>query len=104
MQTVDEKPETIHLYVVREEEPHPPFHPIILSLIALFLVAVVSIALPYEPPEQDAVLRVPAVFLPVQVFTTSVHISPTGVKTYPATTAHGILTITNGSIISQTLP
>src|SRR5947208_2762002 len=104
MQTVDEQPETIHLYVVREEEPRPPFHPIILSLIALFLVAVGSIAFPYEPPEQEAVLRVPAVFLPLQVFTTSVRVSPTGVKTYPATTAHGVLTITNGSIISQTLP
>ena len=104
MQTVDEKPETIHLYVVREEEPRPPFHPIVLSLIALSLVAVVSIAFPYRQPEQEAIIRVPAVFLPLKVFTTSIHIIPTGVKTYPATTAHGVLTITNGSIISQTLP
>jgi len=104
MQTVDEKPETIHLYVVREEEPRPPFHPIVLSLIALSLVAVASIAFPYRQPEQEAVIRVPAVFLPLKVLTTSIHIIPTGVKTYPATTAHGVLTITNGSIISQTLP
>ncbi len=104
MQTVDEKPETIHLYVVREEEPRPPFHPIVLSLIALSLVAVVSIAFPYRQPEQEAVIRVPAVFLPLKVLTTSIHIIPTGVKTYPAKTAHGVLTITNGSIISQTLP
>ena len=104
MQTVDEKPETIHLYVVREEEPRPPFHPIILSVVALFLVAVVSIAFPYQQPEERDTLRIPAVFLPLQVFTTSVPIIPTGVKTYPATTAHGVLTITNGSIISQTLP
>ena len=31
MQTVDEKPETIHLYVVREEEPKPSVLPIVLS-------------------------------------------------------------------------
>jgi hypothetical protein len=51
-----------------------------------------------------AVIRVPAVPLPLQTFSTAVQIVPTGVKTYPATTAHGILTITNGSIISQDLP
>ncbi len=104
MQTVDDTPETIHLYVVREVEPRPPFHPIILSLVALFLVAVGSAVFPYRQPEQEAVIRVPAVFLPLKVFPTSVHIVPTGVRTYPATSAHGVLTITNGSIISQTLP
>jgi hypothetical protein len=31
-------------------------------------------------------------------------IVPTGIKTYPATTAHGVLTITNGSVIAQELP
>ena len=34
MQTVDERPETIHLYVVREEEPRPSFFPIVLSVIS----------------------------------------------------------------------
>ena len=29
---------------------------------------------------------------------------PTGVKMFPATTAHGVLTITNGSIIGQSIP
>src|SRR5437870_5345540 len=104
MQTVDEKPETIHLYVVREEEPRPSFFPLILSVLALLVLVVVGIVSPYRQPGERETLRVPAVFLPLKVFTTSVHIIPTGVKTYPATTAHGILTITNGSIISQTLP
>lgn len=104
MQIVDERPETIHLYVVREKEPRHSFFPIALSVFALFVLVVVGVIFPYRQTEQEAVIRVPAVFLPLQVFTTSVHIIPTGVKTYPATTAHGILTITNGSIISQTLP
>src|SRR5258708_31712650 len=51
-----------------------------------------------------AVIRVPAVLLPLRTFTAQTPVMPTGVHTYPATTAHGTLTITNGSVISQTLP
>jgi hypothetical protein len=36
--------------------------------------------------------------------TARVVVIPTGVKVYSATTAHGTLTITNGSVISQTIP
>ena len=43
MQTVDEKPETIHLYVVREKEPTPSFAPIVLSALSLaVLLALLS--------------------------------------------------------------
>ena len=35
MQTVDEQPETIHLYVVREVAPKSPLLPIVLSVLAL---------------------------------------------------------------------
>ena len=42
--------------------------------------------------------------LPIQHFGISVPIIPTGGAPIRATTAHGVLTITNGSIISQTLP
>jgi hypothetical protein len=104
MQTVDEKPETIHLYVVREEAPKPSFAPIVLSVLALLLVAVVSVAFPYQQPVTRAVIRVPAVLLPIRTFTATVAVIPTGVKVYPATTAHGVLTITNGSIIGQSIP
>jgi hypothetical protein len=103
MQTVDDRPETIHLYVVREEQ-HPSYMPIVLSLIALFILVVCGVAFPYVQPEQEAVIQVPAVFLPIQNFGISVPIIPTGRRTIGATTAHGVLTITNGSIISQTLP
>src|SRR5260221_606825 len=50
------------------------------------------------------IIRVPAVPLAVKTFTAQTPVIPTGVHTYPATAAHGVLTITNGSVISQTLP
>jgi hypothetical protein len=104
MQTLDDTPETIHLYVVRETEPHPPILPIVLSALSLIVLLAFCVLTPYQQPEIRAVIRVPAVFLPIQTFNTTVAIMPTGVKVYPATTAHGILTITNGSVISETLP
>jgi hypothetical protein len=104
MQTVDEQPETIHLYVVREKAPRLPLLPIILSLLALASLVALSIAVPYQQPVTRAVIRVPAVLLPPKTFTAHIAIVPTGVRTYPATVAHGMLTITNGSIIGQSIP
>ena len=104
MQTLDEKPETIHLYVVRETEPKPPILPIVLSALSLTVLLVYCVLTPYQQPEVRMTIRVPAVLLPIRTFNVAVAIIPTGIKVYPATTAHGILTITNGSIISQTLP
>jgi hypothetical protein len=104
MQTIDDQPETIHLYVIREADMRPSMLPIILSLLALSLLVVVGVASTYQQPVQRALIRVPAVLLPPKIFTAKVAIIPTGIKTYPATTAHGILTITNGSIIGQSIP
>jgi hypothetical protein len=104
MQTVDEKPETIHLYVVREENIRPPIFPIVLSVLALSVLVAFCALTPYQQPVTRAVIRVPAVLLPIRTFTVTTAIVPTGVKVYPATTAHGILTITNGSIIGQSIP
>jgi hypothetical protein len=104
MYQVDDKPETIHLYVVREEAARPSVAPIILSLLVLSLLLTLSIAIPYTQPVTRLALRVPAVPLTIKRFTASVAIVPTGVRTYPATTAHGVLTITNGSIIAQIIP
>jgi hypothetical protein len=94
MQSVDDKPETIHLYVVREEEPKPSVLPIVLSALSLAVLLAFSVLTPYQQPEIRTVIRVPAVLLPIRTFNVAVAIIPTGVKTYPATTAHGILTIT----------
>jgi len=49
-------------------------------------------------------LTVPATFLPLKVFKAEAPIIPTGLKTYPALFAHGTLTLSNGSVISQELP
>ena len=101
---VDDKPETLHIYVVREEAPKPSLLPIFLSVLALASLVALSIAVPYEQPVTRAVIRVPAALLPVRTFSATVAVIPTGVNVYPATTAHGILTITNGSVIAQTIP
>jgi len=104
MQTVDEKPETIHLYVLPEETPKPSVLPILLSALTLSLLLICCTLAPYRQLELPVTIRVPAVFLPIRNFGISVAIIPTGKKTYPATCAHGLLTITNGTVISQTIP
>jgi hypothetical protein len=104
---VDDEPvETLHIYVVREAEAaaQPSLLPMVLSLCALCLIIAISVFTPYQPPVMRAVIRVPAVLLPVRNFSVSVPVIPTGIQTYPATTAHGMLTITNGSIITQIVP
>jgi hypothetical protein len=104
MQTVDEQPETIHLYVVRDEAPKPQLFPIVLSVVALVTLVALAVAVRNPQPVTHITLRVPAVLLPPRTFTAKVAIIPTGVRVYPTTTAHGVLTITNGSIIGQSIP
>lgn len=105
MQTVDEEPlETIHLYVVREEAARPSLLPVFLAVLTLLVLISVCVFSPNQQPEEHKTIRIPAVFLPLKVFTASVSINPTGIKTYPATNAHGILTVTNGSVVSSVLP
>jgi Baseplate J-like protein len=105
MYQVDDAPlETLHIYIEREQPPRPSLLPIILSVCALLTLVAVSVFSPPQQPVMRAVIRVPAVLLPLRTFTAQAPVIPTGIKTYPATTAHGVLTITNGSVISQTLP
>src|SRR5579859_7069084 len=104
-QATDEQPiETIHLYVVREGQNRPSLVPVLISILALFILIAIGILTPYKQPETRALYRVPAVLLPLKTFTTSIAVVPTGVKTYPATTAYGTLTITNGSILTEEIP
>jgi hypothetical protein len=105
MQTVQDEVETIHLYVVREQAKKPYIVlPLLCAFLCLFGIAAVTFYSAEHPSYEHQRLTVPAVALPPKVFTATTPIIPTGVKTYPATTAHGILTITNGSVIAQTLP
>ena len=105
MQTVDEKPETIHLYVVREEAPNPPLFPIFLSVLALCILVALLCSSPLSAAGDASCYSRPGCpLLMVKTFTAQTPVIPTGIKVYPPTTAHGVLTITNGSVISQTIP
>ncbi len=104
MQGVDEEMETIHLYVMREPESRPSIFPIIVSVLALSILIAIGVLTPYTQLEQRALIRVPAVPLFTKTFSTAITVVPTGIKTYPATFARGVLSISNGSVISQTLP
>lgn len=99
----DEPIETIHLYVVREGQKRPSLVPVIISLLALSFLVSFCVLVPYQQPELRKTIRIPATPFS-RVFTASEPVIPTGMKTYSAAAAHGILTITNGSVISQTLP
>jgi hypothetical protein len=101
-----EEVETIHLYVVREDElpQQPSLLPIALSTLCLVAVVIIGVFTSYQQPVIRTTIRVPAILLPLKTFTAGVAITPIGIKTYPATTAHGVLTNTNGSVISQTIP
>jgi hypothetical protein len=105
MHQVETEPvETIHLYVVREGRKRPSLAPVIISGIALFFLIAICAFTPYQQPEQRATLRIPSVPLPLTTLRVSVPVMTTGIKTTPATQAHGTLTITNGSVIAQELP
>ena len=104
MLNVDEKPETIHLYVVRDETPKPSPFAIFIPVLALLVVAALCTLLPYQQPVTRIILRVAAIPLAIKTFTVQTAIIPTGVRVYPATTGHGTLTITHGSIIGQSIP
>jgi len=105
MHQVDDEPiQTLHIYLEREQPPRPSLLPIVLSVLALSILIAIGVSSPSQQPEQRASLRVPAVPAALRTFTAQTPVIPTGSKTYPATTAHGVLTITNGSVISQTLP
>jgi hypothetical protein len=98
MRTVDEQPETIHVYVVREAAPKPPLLPMFLSVLALSILIAIGVLSPDQQPEQRTSIRVPAVLLPIRTITAQTPVIPTGVRTYPATIAHGLLTITKARL------
>lgn len=104
MQAVNDAIETIHLYVIREEKK--PFVVLPLFGACLCLAAIICISLysALHPSYEQETLTIPAHFLPQQTFQAAIPIIPTGLKTYPATTAHGTLTLANGSVITEQLP
>src|SRR5437763_10700113 len=105
MQAVRDEIETIHLYVVREEEKKPyTLLPLLCAFACLLGIVAITLYSAQHPYYEHKRLTLPAQFLPLKTFTATAPIIPTGIKTYPATCAHGVLTITNGTVISQTIP
>src|SRR5579859_1645689 len=90
---VAEPLETIHLYVVREGQERPSLLPVLISIMALSLLIAIGVLIPYQQPEQRALIRVPAVLMPLATFGTTVTVIPTGVRAFPAARATGVLTI-----------
>jgi hypothetical protein len=70
----------------------------VLALVAL------TVFIPYDVPLVKRTLTVAAIPSRTKTFTAAVAIMPTGKKVYPTLVAHGLLTITNGSIIAQVIP
>jgi hypothetical protein len=105
MQAVKDEVETIHLYVVREE---PKKSYTLLPLMVAFLCLIAMIALTLYSSEhlyyEHERLTVPAIFLPLKTFTAQAPIISTGIQNYPAANAEGMLTIENGSVLTETLP
>ena len=101
---IEPREEDLDTAPLREWQTRPSLVPVILSILALSLLIAIGVLTPYQQPEQRASIRVPAVLLPLKTFSVAVPVIATGIKTFPATTAHGILTITNGSVIAQELP
>lgn len=113
--------ETIHVYMLREDnqqpEPEPPRWPglqrsafkwdtiqqWIIGSIAMFMLVGFTFA-PAGPAFVIKTLRIPLIPLPIQTFTASANIVPTGVQQYPAVQAIGNLTVYNGSILQESLP
>jgi hypothetical protein len=105
MYQVDDKPETIHLYVVREKEKQPfVVLPVLVALLCIGTIIGVTYYLALHPVYAHKTLTIPAVALTPQTFRATTNVIPTGIRTYPATYAHGVLTFTNGSIIGQSIP
>src|SRR5258706_12462259 len=104
MQVVKDEIETIHLYVVREEEKRPPtLLPLFFAFLFLVVLVGVTVYSGDHPYYEHERLTIPAQFF-TRNFSATAKVSPTGIKTYVATTARGVLTVYNGSIITQQIP
>src|SRR5258708_20804139 len=105
----EDEMETVHIYVY-EEPSKKPFRETLdrlverlVQVVAIVMMGVFCLA-PYTPVYATKIIRVPAHFLPVQVYRVQRHITPRGKIEPPATQAHGVLTVYNGLSVIQQLP
>src|SRR5258708_19547068 len=94
MHQVEHEPtETLHIYLEREQPPHPSLLPLFLSVCALSILIAIGVLSPNQQPEQRTAIRVPAVLLPIRPLTPVAPVTPTGINTYPHSTAQRPLPI-----------
>src|SRR5690242_5812008 len=104
MQVVDEPIETLHIYVVPEKKGgKQPYTLLPLFAAFLCLAGIVGVTVYSALNPSYETLKIPAHFFSL-TFKSTQTIIPSGIRTYPATTAHGTLTITNGFVIAQQFP
>ncbi len=103
--------ETIHLYLVPEEEERSVNWPKLIAILTrgltmLFAVGLLSwgLLLPENPVYDTHTITVPLLPLPVQTLYASAVLIPTGSITDPAIQSTGTLTLYNGSVLVQSLP
>lgn len=96
--------ETLHLWVTQDDIKQPSPFPIVLSLLTLFVLFILCVLSPARQPLERTTIRLAAVYPPIQTYTSVAHVTATGIKTVQATVAHGILVLTNGSVVGQDMP
>lgn len=109
----EEEMETVYLYVYDEDPEHrwkqirdwlkQHWHTLLMQVLALGMLSGFCLV-PGTPIYTLQTLTLPARLLPVQVYQATVKIEATGTKTLPATPARGMLTIYNGSFLTEQLP
>ena len=101
----EEDMQTLHVYLYEEKPPFWTKGRIAdgaKGIVALLLIAGLCF-ISANPFYQVQTIRVPAHFT-IQQFKVTRALVPTGKQEYPATRATGMLTIYNGSILTQQLP
>ncbi len=110
MRVVDEEPmETLHLYVVPEDQLPPKrdylaIFMVIFCFIVLISIIVISILAPSPDHEVSFSLVIQGYSLAPVTKTIKVTAIATGTQYIPATTATGTITFYNGAIYSQIIP
>jgi hypothetical protein len=104
-----EEMETMHVYLYREpiQQPLTLQRVLQIGLQVLLIIASSSALMTLaadQPVPTIQTVTVPLRFLPLTKFVADAKITPTGWRVYPAVSASGILTVYNGSVLTQRLP
>jgi hypothetical protein len=110
MRVVDEDPmETLHLYVVPEDQLPPKWDFLAIFTIifcSVFLIGIIAISIPAPSPDHEVSfsLTIQGYALAPVSKTIQTNVTATGKQYVPATTATGMITFYNGAIYPQIIP